>query len=438
MIANRLCSPSRDGQELLPHLVDKLITASIRRETIRIQRFPHDDQIYLHGPDGVLAIDDSVNHSSVPSGLSLWEMGTSVDPKSKADDDFSHAEEKLASAFPGVTPPVTPNMASFVFVTSKPWESAEWVKGKRGCSTWKHIQVIDAVALEKWIEQCPEVMLWFANVCGLPAEGLFDAEQYIRKFGIGFGVSTISPELIVAGRVDDLARVGDVVFRGTGEAHVRGESIEEAAAFLAAASLLDSRTNVNNIPIVFADSHANLPVLATFGAELTLVPVDTEALTRAKGLPGQQWRIVTLGAEAAGSNGPKESGLTLGRCKRVAVEQHLVEKMKVDEHKARQIARDTKGSLIALLWLVGSGPLGVPRWASRKDATTHASMMLAGSWLGSNENDTKIIERLSKKDYRDIETLLQSAEVPEGPWVHQGVEWLCVSRDFGFIREMRR
>jgi hypothetical protein len=104
--------------------------------------------------------------------------------------------------------------------------------------------------------------------------------------------------------------------------------------------------------------------------------------------------------------------------------------MKFPEHRARQIARDAKGSLIALLWLAGSGPLGRPRWASRKDATTHASLILAGSWIGSNEHDTKIVERLSRKQYRDIETLLQAAMLPEGPWLHQGIEWACASKAF--------
>ena len=430
MIANRLCSPSRDGQELLPHLVEKLVTASIPREAIRAQRFPHGDEIYLHGGDGVLAVDDSVNHSLVPSGLSLWEMGTSTDPKSKADDDFSKAEGKLANAFPGVTPAVTPDQATFVFVTSKPWESGEWVKEKRAAgSAWKAIKVVDAVALEKWIEQCPAVMLWFAEVCGLPAEGLYDAEQYLRSLGVGFGVSSIAPDLVIAGRNEDLDRVRDLILQSTVDVHVRGESVEEAAAFLAAASLKNADAFAKNSPLVFADSRANLSLLATFGTEITLVPVDSEALARAKMIPGLKWRLVIPEVEAS-TTGSGGNSQTLSRCKRAAVEQHLVEKMNLTEHRARQIARDTKGSLIALLWLVGSGPVGVPRWACRKDATTHASLMLAGSWLGANENDTKIIDRLSRKEYRDIETLLQSAEVPEGPWIHRGGEWLCASRDF--------
>ncbi|GAH73844.1 unnamed protein product, partial [marine sediment metagenome] len=75
-------------------------------------------------------------------------------------------------------------------------------------------------------------------------------------------------------------------------------------------------------------------------------------------------------------------------------------------------------------------PVGTPRWACREDATTHASFMLAGSWIGANSHDVKVIEKLSRQDYRAVETLLQSAQIPEGPWIHRGQEWLCASRQF--------
>jgi len=431
IIVKRLCSPSRDGQELLPQLVAKLITASIPKEAIREFRFPYGDQIYLHGGDGILAIDEAVQYRHVPSGISLWEMGTSMDAKHKADENFDNAKDKLVQAFPNVIPAVTPDKATFVFVTSTSWEAGKWVSEKRRTSNWKSIKVLDAVDLEKWLEECPGIMLWFADVCGLPAEGLYDAEQYLRRVGVGFGVSAISPELIVAGRDEDMKHLAELILQSNAEVYVRGESVEEAAAFLAADSLLEADAYGKKPPLIFADSRANLNLLATTGAEATLVPVDSEALARIKLITGHEWRLVIPEVESVArplSTGGKS--LKLGRCKRAAIEQHLIEEMKFSEHKAKQIARDTKGSLIALLWLIGSGPKGVPRWASRKDATTHASLMLAGSWLGSNGNDTKIIERLSRQAYRDIETLLQSAQIPEGPWIHHGVEWVCASRDF--------
>jgi hypothetical protein len=432
MIAERLGSPRRDGQELLPQLVAKLIKNSVAGSAIRNFRFPHGDQVYLHGPDGILVVDEGTQSAHVPDGISLWEMKTSADPRSDANDDFSKAEKKLANAFADLDTPVTPDKATFLFVTSKPWEAGDWISEKRKdpkCK-WKMIRVLDAVDLAQWIERCPQVMLWFAEQCGIPAEGLYDAEQYLRKLGVGFGVCPLSPELVLAGRDEMAQKLEEQVLHRDTNFTLRGESADEAAAFLAAASLKEPDAYAQTAPLVFADSRADLNLLATLSTELILVPLDTETLSRAKMALDWKPRIIVPDAEAGIPSGNEDRGLTLDQCKRAAVEKHLVEEMKRPEHEAKQTVRDTKGSLIALLWLIGSGPIGVPRWASRKDATTHASLILAGSWLGSNDDDTKVIERLSKKEYRDIETLLQSAELPEGPWIHRDTEWRCVSRDF--------
>ena len=428
MIQQYLSSSRRDGQELLPQLVDKLITANIPRKNIKQNRIPHGDQVGLTGPDGILVVEGEAENQFVPSGISLWEFGTSKDPKAKADRDFNNAEKKLADAFPEITPTVTPEKAAYVSVTSQSWNSIAWKKEKCQNSTWKDIRIYDATDLEKWLEQCPAVMLWFADVCGLPADGLFDAEQYIRKQGIQFDVS-LSPELIIAGRDEAKKAVANLLSQSNQPFCVYGESVDEAAAFLAATALSEKEALSDVPPLIFANGQANLNLLATFNDQIAIVPIDLEALSKVKNLSQTGWRIITLNIANAESKN-KKNDATLGQCKRASLEQYLIQNMEIPEHKARQIARNSKGSLAALLWMVGSGPIAIPRWATRKDATTHASLMLAGSWIGNNENDTKIIEKLSRKDYRDIETLLQSALLPDGPWIHQGLEWLCASKDF--------
>lgn len=428
VIQQYLASSRRDGQELLPQLVDKLITASIPRDKIKRNRIPHGDQIGLTGPDGILIIEGESNNQFIPSGISLWEFGTSNDPKSKADSDFDNAVKKLTDAFPGIAPAITPEKASFVFVTSKPWDSTQWKKEKAQSSQWNNILIYDATDLEKWLEQCPTIMLWFAEVCGLPAEGLYDAEQYIKKQGIQFGVS-LSPELIIAGRDKSKEAICNLLIQSNQSFSIKGESVEEAASFLAATSLIEKDTTSKIPPMVFADGQANLNLLATFNNELIIFPLDSEAFAKVKQLSQTGWRIVTpciINDELKA----KENGTILGQCDRNSLEQYLIQYMDITEHKARQIARNSKGSLVAFLWMVGSGPIAIPRWATRKDATTHASLILAGSWVGNNENDIEIIEKLSRKEYRDIETLLQSALLPDGPWIHQGIEWLCASKDF--------
>jgi len=356
-------------------------------------------------------------------------MSTSEDFKAKANEDFSKAEGKLARAFGDVVPPVTPDKASFVFVTSQTWDSGQWVKDTRAKSNWKSIRVIDAEDLRGWIEQCPSVMVWFADVCGLPIEGLYDSEQYLRKVGIAFSVPNITPELVIAGRTADADVLKRLVLETNETVDICGESAGEAAGFIAAVSLQHEGEFREKPPLVFADAAANLNLLATHRSKLMLVPVGAEAFARSRTVHVQGWRWLVPDIRATSAQS-RQNQLILGPCKRGEMERCLKAQIGLSEHKARLIARETKGSLIALLWLVGSGHVGRPRWATRKDATTHASLMLAGAWMGNCPEDERIIERLSRKGYRDVETLLQSARVPEGPWMQRGAEWLCVSRDF--------
>ena len=428
MIQQYLSSARRDGQELLPQLVDKLITASVPRKNIKQRRILYGDQVGLTGADGILVIEGEVENQFVPSGISLWEFGTSNDPKSKSDGDFSKAEEKLVAAFPAITPAVTPDKATFVFITSKQWDATAWKKEKCQSSNWKDIRVYDAVDLDKWMEQCFAVTLWFAEVCGLPAEGFFDAEQYLKKQGILFDVS-LPPDLVIAGRNEEKTDVVNLLTQSNQPFHVYGESVKEAAAFLAASALVEKEMLSDIPPLIFADGQANLKLLATFNDPLVVIPLDSEALSKVKELSQSEWRIVTPDIPKTKPKDGKSS-IRLGKCERESIERYLIESMNISEHKARQIARNSKGSLAALLWMIGSGPIAVPRWATRKDATTHASLMLAGSWIGNNKSDVQIIEKLSRKDYRDIETLLQSAMLPDGPWIHQDIGWLCASKDF--------
>ena len=75
----------RDAQELLPHLVRELVLATIDMKSLRACRIPVGDDIGRPGYDGrVETIEGNV---FVPTGLSVWEMGTG-DPESKAKEDY--------------------------------------------------------------------------------------------------------------------------------------------------------------------------------------------------------------------------------------------------------------------------------------------------------------------------------------------------------------
>jgi hypothetical protein len=63
----------------------RLVHASLK--DITYVSFPNEDNVYMPGFDGVLKINQS--NPYVPTGLSVFEIGTSKDQKKKADGDYN-------------------------------------------------------------------------------------------------------------------------------------------------------------------------------------------------------------------------------------------------------------------------------------------------------------------------------------------------------------
>src|SRR5688572_22758745 len=74
----------RDAQELLPHVVRKLITATVDPANLKALRIPVGDAIGRPGYDG--RVESVGGNAYVPDGQSIWEMGTGdAEPKANAD-----------------------------------------------------------------------------------------------------------------------------------------------------------------------------------------------------------------------------------------------------------------------------------------------------------------------------------------------------------------
>ena len=99
-------SASRDAQELLPHLVRKLIARTVDPKHLIAMRIPVGDQVNLPGYDGMVVT--TVRYPYVPEEQSVWEMGTG-DPKQKADAVYKSRSEHPRGVEPATT--------TFVFLT---------------------------------------------------------------------------------------------------------------------------------------------------------------------------------------------------------------------------------------------------------------------------------------------------------------------------------
>jgi len=110
--------------------------------------------VRLPGWDGILEV--GCGNTWAPSGVSGWEFSCDKKITSKASENY---EKRTAD-------PLELNKATtiFVFVTPRRWGGKrQWVKKRREEGKWLDVRAYDADDLVTWLQQSPNVTLWFAR-----------------------------------------------------------------------------------------------------------------------------------------------------------------------------------------------------------------------------------------------------------------------------------
>ena len=96
------------ARELLPHIVRRLLVATSGVGPVAVRA---GNAIGFTGYDG--RAEASIKSPFVPEGRSVWEMGTSQEPRSKAQADFRTRTQNPLDADPHTTTFVTVSMRRF-------------------------------------------------------------------------------------------------------------------------------------------------------------------------------------------------------------------------------------------------------------------------------------------------------------------------------------
>lgn len=146
---------SRKGQEIFPELIKRLIIASVNRNGNI--RFPSGDAIWNTGFDGIV---ENITYENlfVPTGNSLWEIGTEKEYIIKINGDYDKRTKQVdlfdKKAF------------SFCLCTPFPWNGKgynsllNWEAQKNKLADWKKVKIIDGIMLSDWLNANIEVELW--------------------------------------------------------------------------------------------------------------------------------------------------------------------------------------------------------------------------------------------------------------------------------------
>src|SRR6185503_11591768 len=236
-------SGRRDAQEVFPHLLRKLISATVKFEELKQLRIPVGDQIGLPGFDGVVEI--AAKHPYVPFEQSVWEMGTG-EPGEKAKADLLKRTRNPRGIDPAHT--------RFVFATPHPFHAKADFREQGRKNGWKDAVVLDHVDIASWLEFAPAVARWLARVIGVPVDGMRDFDLFIKEFDAQYGV-TVSAKLLIGGREESAKEVEEWLDSDSPETAIEGESAEEACAFLTGAirCLTDAKKEAISSRIIFVD-----------------------------------------------------------------------------------------------------------------------------------------------------------------------------------------
>ncbi|MBX3357311.1 MAG: hypothetical protein KF745_02675 [Phycisphaeraceae bacterium] len=416
-LAAYFVSTRRDAQELLPLVVRRLIVATTIPGTLGSLTIPAGDDIRLTGWDG--RVESASRHPYIPTGASAWEMGVGQDPELKADSDF----KKRTAAPAGVDPTAT----TFVFVTPNVWAGKDaWIAARRAEGAWLDVRVVDGQVLSEWFDLAPAVAVWFNNERGTPVAELDDVDTSWRRNVLTPLTKPATPALIIGGRDQEAATLRAWLADPRDDLAVTAESADEVVCFVDAVVLgsesgpvavdLAPRTLIaRGAGAIHHLGALHSPHIVVV-ADPTLVPDLRSARLRNVHLVVPQRNDLGGAAERPGSR------LDLPPLRREAIEREL-SPFGYRPDEAARIARESRGSLQAVLWALGHSGLQDLPWLQEPAASLLAPLVLARRWTVAEHPDHTAVARLADREYRDVFVTAAEWRKPGGPLQVAGKHW---------------
>ena len=409
-------SGSLNAQSTLPVLVRRLVlaTASVTEIAMR-----GGEGTQLPGWDGLVKAAAEDPH--VPAGSSVWEFGTSKDPRSKAQSDF-----KVRTDNPlGVDPATT----TFVAVTSRIWRDRdEWRDARTGDGPWADVRAYDADDLETWLERAPSVHIWISELLGREPRDVKTPDLWWATWSSQTH-PVLSRSFLLAGRDDTGSELREALARPSQVITVDALSREEALAVICA-TLATENEDVDEFAarslVVsgagawdrLVDSSVGLVLIPTFDD-----PDVSTALSRGH-------RVVVPAARVARPRGAEVKVRPLDRLKAA---EALTEAAGLHQNRdrAERYAEHARHNLLSLRRTIAVSPaFKRPMWSEPPQGSRLAPLLLAGSWRQDAEGDREAIASLARRLYADIERDVAAwSALEDAPLRRSGQAWRLVSKD---------
>ena len=410
-----------DARALLPQLVRRLVHATGRALTYI--EFPAGEQTQRPGLDGVSQAAEP--DAFVPLGRSVYEMGVNKDPAAKAEGDFEkRRKQKLG---------FDKKETTYIVITPRKWQGkGVWAAAKNKLGVWNEVRVYDSANLEEWLEHAPAVDVWLARLLGVRSEGLADLDEYWDNVQ-GSTEPPLKPEVFLASREKKAEELERWYAGPASVAAIETRSPSEAVDFVAAVMRKSASREREAARTVIVEAKEAWRSICRSGSKLALIAhpdLVLEADLVAEAV--RQGHHVVLPVTQALTD--RAFTLELPRVYRHHLEKAL-ELSGMKRMDATDYAEKAGGSLTVLKRLLAKVQgTSLPLWSHGADAAQLVPMLLAGAWEEQNEEDRRVLERLSGHPYNDV---LVKCErwfgTPDSPLFRVLSRWNLVSRDDSWL-----
>lgn len=401
---------TRSAQDHFPQLMRRLLAATpgIGNLTVR-----SGEGVAAPGWDGEAS---SVGTAYLPRGFLGFEFSVEARSKKKAQEDYD--KRKLGK---GAKDEI------FVFATPRRWASATaWARDRRAEGHFADVKVLDADALEGWLQQTPAVHHWISEELGRKPKDATSLENWWLRFGARTE-PPLPPDLFLAGRDAARHRLAEFLLGPPGAIVVQAAWREDAVAFVYATIERMEEGDDPQPPLVVHSAEVWDRVIPHPG-RMTLLPLFDGADLAAAQQVGHHV-VVPLGSEQVVLG----ERLELVRPGRSGAMKAL-EEAGIDSGAAYELAALARRSMPSLLRKLARSPaFARPDWAQPPDGQVLAPLVLVGAWT-IGKDDLKIVSELAARPWPEIErALLHWRETEDPPFVRPSDEWYLASADESFL-----
>lgn len=387
---------AREAQEFLPVLVKNLIRVSIT--SIKEISFPSGDSIQCSGYDGIM--ETTNGNEYIPTGKSVWEMGTSKNILEKLNKDFDKRTEDPQG--------IDINTTTFVFVTTRVWKykktKTKWISEKKNQSNWKDIKIIDANDIEAWLENYPVVSIDFRRkIKNISTKGLKSILQFWDEWNNNMETQ-IDEKFLLNGRDAIVEKIKTWVTNNDKFLNIYADSKKEAVVtFIAIVKKLDDSIweKIKNNTLIVESSDA-WNELDKSNVDLILIPYF-ESMTNCYSINNCRIMIPHVN----GGKKIEDNTIYISRQDEKQFIQSLG-KIGIKSGKADKIAFKTGRNLLILWRYFNKVQLQKPEWEKKENKSVLVPMLLVGAFKENFEKDKIIISQISRCKYEEYRSKIDA------------------------------